>query len=363
MSNKMNKWKEENKDNIKYAQRILTNRHRSDKSLYYLHKCKSLKLLPRFTQIGRKVVVKGELQPKKIRNLRIKKFERAINDHVDRIEKNEKKYKIFLKKLENEVDSTRTLNKIKIWLEKTVADKERKNDRRRTEIFEKEILVFHTSQNEATITILNETDIAIPPEITKILRFGLDSPIGSQPNTRNTLAAMEILFDHWSKFATKNGISELQKQSIRAQLWLKFDQLLKCKTNTKHTKPLSNFLEKHPNILLCPTDKGKNLIFLNLEDYQAKLKDCFSDEKIFEPLSSDPLKNNIVLCQKSVRTMKKYVSDTMYNSMIPLEANKRAYGLIKVHKLGSPCRPIVSSLNSLTAGSENYLFNILSKLQ
>ena len=59
--------------------------------------------------------------------------------------------------------------------------------------------------------------------------------------------------------------------------------------------------------------------------------------------------------------MKEYVPKNVYQKMIPLEQNKRGYGIVKLHKNGSPIRPIVSTIGSLTSGSEEYLFSVLSQ--
>ena len=46
----------------------------------------------------------------------------------------------------------------------------------------------------------------------------------------------------------------------------------------------------------------------------------------------------------------------------PIETLKRGYGIIKNHKEGLPLRPIVSSLNTITSGVENYLKELISPI-
>ena len=48
---------------------------------------------------------------------------------------------------------------------------------------------------------------------------------------------------------------------------------------------------------------------------------------------------------------------------MPTEADKKSYGILKRHKNGMPLRPIVSSINSLVGGAENFLFEILKPLE
>ena len=68
-------WKRENKDATDFCIRIRTNIHRSEDSLEYLEKCKTLKILPKFSKISKKVVEKGSIQSKKVRELRERKFD------------------------------------------------------------------------------------------------------------------------------------------------------------------------------------------------------------------------------------------------------------------------------------------------
>ena len=46
----------------------------------------------------------------------------------------------------------------------------------------------------------------------------------------------------------------------------------------------------------------------------------------------------------------------------PLEGLKRAYGVPKLHKQGAPVRPIVSSLNSITCGAEEYFKSLVKHI-
>ena len=60
--------------------------------------------------------------------------------------------------------------------------------------------------------------------------------------------------------------------------------------------------------------------------------------------------------------MEPFLPSNIYWQMRPIPSLKSAYGLLKMHKAQPyPVRPIVSSLNSITSGAEDYLLPILEK--
>ena len=99
-----------------------------------------------------------------------------------------------------------------------------------------------------------------------------------------------------------------------------------------------------------------------LSDYKQKMLEIFSGDK-FEILPSDPLEQNIKEFRKCIENIKPYLNPKTFLKIMPLEGNKRAYGIIKRHRPGHPCRPITSGIGSLTKGAEDYLYNILSPLE
>ena len=57
------------------------------------------------------------------------------------------------------------------------------------------------------------------------------------------------------------------------------------------------------------------------------------------------------------------MDEKKYYRMLPNEAIKKAYGKIKSHKKHWPIRPIVSSLNTITSGAEEWILQLLSPLK
>ena len=60
--------------------------------------------------------------------------------------------------------------------------------------------------------------------------------------------------------------------------------------------------------------------------------------------------------------LKNHLSDKEGYLINPKESLERGYGILKNHKPGIPLRPIVSSINSITVGGEQYLHNLMAPI-
>ena len=130
---------------------------------------------------------------------------------------------------------------------------------------------------------------------------------------------------------------------------MEFRKLSNCSTDTANVKTLRNFLEMHPDIIICPTDKTKNLAIFDLDDYILKLTNVFTPDK-FVPLPRNPIKSDLTKFRALAYELEPYLAHADTLLISPTESLKRAYGLPKLHKVGVSVRPIVSSINSVTSG-------------
>jgi hypothetical protein len=60
--------------------------------------------------------------------------------------------------------------------------------------------------------------------------------------------------------------------------------------------------------------------------------------------------------------MKPFMTNKDEYKTAPYENLKRAFGIPKNHKVGRPLRPIISSINSITCGSEQYLKDLIDPI-
>ena len=192
----------------------------------------------------------------------------------------------------------------------------------------------------------------------------MSHPVGGKSKPLLTLASLDSFFLHWSTYARSINLNELDILQFRASLFLKFGDLTKCYNNNSDKKAINDFLEKNDKIIIVPSDKTKHLTIMYFEDYKNKISLTFSDTEKFEPLSEDPMKDNkiVIKFRKQLQNIKPFLNKKTFKSILPIEAIKRGYGLLKKHR-NDKIRPIVSSINSLTQGCENFLYKILSPLE
>ena len=80
---------------------------------------------------------------------------------------------------------------------------------------------------------------------------------------RTTLAKFETLFADWSKYANSEGIDQYKLSEIRADLYKSFTELANCTADTNNSEKLPKFLKLNDNIVICPTDKSKNITIVS----------------------------------------------------------------------------------------------------
>ena len=125
---------------------------------------------------------------------------------------------------------------------------------------------------------------------------------------------------------------------------------------------MKTFFDQNPNLKCVKVDKTSAFAIIYNDEYNEKLEKQFESNQ-FIKLKSDPLDTDLRNFSSLLIKLKPFVSSKTYYSLRPIQSLKRAYGLLKVHKPDRPLRPIVSSLNSLTSGAENFLMKILSKFK
>ena len=171
------------------------------------------------------------------------------------------------------------------------------------------------------------------------------------------LTKIEDLFKSWKTHAEKKQLDIFQVNHVKSSLFLAFEQLKNCTTNNSANK-LRSFLDSNSHIIIAGSDKTKNLNILFTEDYIKKLDKVF-DKDHFLKLKSNPINVDLSNFRKLLNQMKPYMTNKDEYHASPCENLKRAFGIPKNHKEGQPLRPIISSINSITSGAEQYLQQII----
>ena len=149
---------------------------------------------------------------------------------------------------------------------------------------------------------------------------------------------------------------------------LKIPLLLFCpsgslgKLNLPHCKCRN--IKKDPSRMVLTADKGVTLVVMNTEDYKKKVEELLN-QNTYRALTSDPtmrLKNKMISMLKSIKA-KGGMSEELYKRLYPTGAGSpKFYGLRKIHKLGMPLRPIVSSIGTVTYQTSKEVARILKPL-
>ena len=102
------------------------------------------------------------------------------------------------------------------------------------------------------------TDKVLPENIEKIILKGLHQPVGSRTNKNLILTKFEGIFESWRVHAEKRFLDIFKITKVRSQLYLEFDKLVNC-TTKNDSDVLSKFLDCNVDILICHSDKTKNV--------------------------------------------------------------------------------------------------------
>ena len=96
------------------------------------------------------------------------------------------------------------------------------------------------------------------------------------------------------------------------------------------------------NIIILPADKGRATVILNKIDYFLKCNEHI-DSGPYEYLKRDPTESIKRECLKNLKALKdqKIIDQAQYFRLKPTDVPAaRFYGLPKIHKQGTPMRPI-----------------------
>ena len=243
------------------AEIVLRKIHKTKKHIDFNRICIEGNLLPNYTYIDKKTVQKLRLKKPEIITRRRKHVNDELNDLKQKLLTLNNQYQtLFLNWTKssniNCINKTISILKSKILNSEKVIDNNRNSKLLKLKSQNSNTV---NDKNFATVQIINYTSITIPPEITKILQFGLDSAIGGSSRKDHILSKFEGMFQQWAKFAHNQGLDILKISEIRSLLFSEFLKFSNCSTPNSDREILRNFLNQHENIVFMPVDKSKNM--------------------------------------------------------------------------------------------------------
>ena len=137
-----------------------------------------------------------------------------------------------------------------------------------------------------------------------------------------------------------------------------------CNPNPSQCRALTQLKQDNSRVVLT-VDKGVTMVIMDQEDYTNKTQTLLQDTNTYKVLPKDPtsqLKNKLISLLKDIKQTGA-LSTNKYKQLYPTSAvPPKFYGLPKIHKVGTPLRPIVSSRGSITYGVAKELAYIIKPL-
>ena len=112
-------------------------------------------------------------------------------------------------------------------------------------------------------------------------------------------------------------------------------------------------LKEDSSRVVLIADKGVTMVVMDHQDYTDKAMALLQDNTTYQTINKGPsskLKNRLISTLKDIK-LAAGLTTNKYKQLYPTSAIlSKFYGLPKIHKAGTPLRPIVSSRGSVTYG-------------
>ena len=214
-------------------------------------------------------------------------------------------------------------------------------------------------------TVKNFTDIVIPEEILRILRYGPRHPVLTRFDGVAT-------FTEFEKLAYVLESKGLLSDDLKSKLTARLHSYSNDPGNKKIDRSIRNLKEfvKANDLKVVPYDKGCGFAVIRREEYEEKMAGILRGPEFKEYKPAKNAKNppQIILENRFNATLLRLnksgqISDELYSKTRSTGGQAcRMYGLIKVHKEGNPLRPIASLNGSIYENLANELNRVLTKL-
>lgn len=124
------------------------------------------------------------------------------------------------------------------------------------------------------------------------------------------------------------------------------------RASTKHLHKTLRKLKKNDSIRICSFDKGSGTVIMNSSEYYDKLDSIVFSNKFTELSVPDIEHHPVLKTEKSIqyylrRYIKSHIDTNIFDRILPNGCQPGAiYGLAKVHKVGTPLRPVISMIKT-----------------
>jgi hypothetical protein len=338
--------------------------YRVSQHIQFLNACILNEVIPKFCQIPDKVNNSTKITPKERVSLEKRKLSKELENQTQKALFYKNAYEIQKDFVSTSLNSPTDLLDFISNIEKTVKISEAKSNTDRNKKLAQ--LISSNDPYYIKTKIINMTDVSLPTDVESLLELGPNNPIGGYVRHQGseTYLGLDSLFKKVKYVARKNGINELNIESLRCKITLTGQELSFCNTKDARVEKFLKFKNEHPNLIFLKCDKSKNICLLYLKDYLSKMHDLFQNESDFLKIQNFNLTKtmgNFKLLLKN--TINKSLRNISQLTIKPQMSISTLYGTVKDHKPNFPLRPIGTSYDSLTLGAEKYINNLLSPLR
>lgn len=256
-------------------------------------------------------------------------------------------------------------------------------ERSKREICDRQKTKFERSFQEQQVPIqLNEkavknlTDTDLPVEAELILSMG---PKTALPVTYDTLPITSIIAEVENTISYENLHTEQQIRVRNKAVNIISNHIHRIRKTPLHESErfllncydeTAKFLNRHKSdrIMVCKADKGNVTVIMKIDDYEEKMGTLVNDQNTYKCTTDDPFKLTKTMENKNkallIRLEKDgYIDSYTRNRLTAKHSNPpRIYGMPKIHKNGTPLRPVVSTIGSPAYALSGYLSKILGNI-
>ena len=217
--------------------------------------------------------------------------------------------------------------------------------------------------------ITNLTNIKFSCDEIKLLEKGPNFALSQKiSNESDILASFELFYNSLSAFTYNDNFSSISRDHFKTKLKCLALDYCKFSKNIKLPQWQSRAIKKlksHKNVIFCKPDKGNGIVILYKEHYYTKMGEILSDGSKFQELSKDHTVKFEGKLQWRLRDLLKsgQITKGFYDKVRPSGSVPGVmYGLPKVHKSGTPLRPILRTIGTPGYALAKELCDILSPL-
>jgi hypothetical protein len=344
----------------------------------FLLKCRKARIIPKFINnttrcnnlflddnqpdIQKSLVRHIYLFHTKLLNLIIKHKHKTLDRHEEQL----KETKTILENSMNTDDASAFFERGRNVLNKTTTKITERHEKKLERLRNKRNNNF-LDNNKTKDWFVNKTTTKFPQDVQALLAKG---PKFALPVDKRSFPLFNYIADGEELVQTHKNKESQETARTHFSLLVK-EHKTKMRENERDRAIIDTvgrtrkFLNENKNILILNSDKGNKTVAIEKDEYRNKMLKLLGDFCTYRKLNSDPTsrlqKKNNELVDKLFR--KELISRTERNKLITTIATPpRIYGLPKIHKEGTPLRPICSSIGSPSYALCKYIVAILKNL-